>query len=347
MKALRKTRPAPGAELVDMPIPAPGPQEVLLRVKAAAICGTDSHIYSWNDWAQQRIQPPMTLGHEVCGEIVQIGEGIGQEASGLRVGDLVAAETHIACSRCFQCQTGNAHVCEHMTILGVHTEGVFAEYAAIPASCAWKLPAGTDPELGVLLEPLGVAVHGLLVEPVEGKSVAVVGCGPIGILATQVTAALGAHPLFALDVNNDRLNLAKSIVRRAAVLNPASDDARWVVREATGGRGVDVAVELSGSASGTRLALDLARIGGRVSLVGLTDEPVTLSTCDDVIYKELTIKGITGRRIWQTWWQMQQLLLSRSFDPRDVITHRFPLAEYHAAFETAASGRAGKVLLLP
>lgn len=343
MKALRKTRPEKGAELLEMPLPAVGPDDVLLRVKAAAICGTDVHIYSWNEWAAQRIRLPMTFGHEICGEVARVGERVAH----LKPGDLIAAETHIPCGLCFQCQTGNQHACETMKILGVHVEGCFSEYAAIPSVCAWKLPPGTDPELGAVMEPMGVAVHGLLVDPLEVGSVAVVGCGPIGIMAAQVAAAQGAHPLFVLEVNPERLAMAERIVPQAIPVNPAKVDAVAAVREMNGGRGVDLAVELSGSVAGTRLAFDLIRMGGRINLVGLLGDPVPINTCNDIVYKEATVKGTTGRIMWKTWWQMDRLLAGRRFDPRQVITHRFPLADYVDAFELALSGKAGKILLFP
>jgi threonine 3-dehydrogenase len=343
MKALVKTRPERGAELRDLQVPSVGPGQVLVKVKATAICGTDVHIYEWNAYAQQRIKLPMVFGHEFCGEVVRVGEQVRH----LKPGDLIAGETHIPCGDCFQCQTGNQHVCEGMTILGVHTAGVFSEFAVIPAVCAWKLPAGTDPELGAVLEPMGVAAHGLLVEPVDGGSVAIIGCGPIGIFAAQIAAAMGAHPLFVIDVNPDRLAMAQRIVPQAVGLNPAKDGPLEVVRKATGRGGVDIAVELSGSVPGTRLAFDLVRVGGRVSLVGLTGEPVILNTVNDIIYKEVTVKGTTGRLMWKTWHQLDRLLASGRLDPRPVITHRFPLTEYAQAFDLARSGKAGKIILLP
>ncbi len=343
MKALRKTRPERGAELMEVPVPAVGPNDVLVRVKAAAICGTDIHIYGWNDWAAQRIKPPMTFGHEICGEVVETGERVTH----LQKGDLIACETHIPCGHCYQCDTGNQHACENMKILGVHVEGCFSEFASIPAVCAWKLAPGTDPELGALLEPMGVGIHGLLVDPLEVGSVAVVGCGPIGIMTAQAAKALGAAPLFVLDVNAERLAMAERIIPGAIGVNPAKVNAVATVKEMNGGRGVDLAVELSGSAPGTRLTFDLIRMGGQIRLVGLSGAPFTMNTTDDVVYKEATIKGTTGRIMWKTWHQMDRLMAEKKFDPKQVITHRFPLDQYVDAFELALSGKAGKILLFP
>ena len=343
MKALRKTRPERGAEIVEMPVPAVGPNDVLLRVKTAAICGTDIHIYGWNEWAAQRIKIPMTFGHEICGEVVEVGSQVNH----LKAGDMVAAETHIPCGHCYQCQTGNQHACQDMKILGVHVEGCFSEYAAIPSVCAWKLPAGTDIELGALMEPMGVGVHGLLVDPLEVGSVGIIGCGPIGIMTAQVAAYQGAHPLFILDVNPERLAMAQKIVPKAIAINPAKVDPVSTIKEMNGGGGVDLAVELSGSVPGTRLAFDMIRMGGSIRLVGLLGDPVPINTCNDIVYKEATIKGTTGRLMWKTWLQMDRLLASKQFDPRQVITHRFALDDYVNAFELALSGRCGKILLFP
>ncbi len=343
MKALRKSRPERGADLVEVPVPAVGPNDVLLRVRAAAICGTDIHIYGWNEWAAQRVKLPMTFGHEICGEVVEVGS----QVSHLKPGDLVAAETHIPCGVCYQCHTGNQHACESMQILGVHVEGCFSEYASIPSICAWKLPAGTDVELGAIMEPMGVGVHGLLADPLEVGSVGIVGCGPIGIMAAQVAAHQGAFPLFLFDINPERLAMAQRIVPQAVTINPAKEDALARVKEQNGGRGVDLAVELSGSVPGTRLAIDMIRMGGQINLVGLLGDPVPINTCNDIVYKEATIKGTTGRMMWKTWWQMDRLLASKQFDPKQVITHRFALADYVDAFELALSGRGGKILLFP
>lgn len=343
MKALRKTRPEKGAELVDIPVPSIGPDDVLVKVKAAAICGTDIHIYDWNDYAQQRIKPPMTFGHEICGQVVQVGERVAH----VKPGDQIAAETHIPCGHCYQCDTGNQHACEDMKILGVHVEGCFSEYAAIPGVCVWKIPSDMDPELGALLEPMGVGVHGLLVDPLEVGSVAIIGCGPIGIMTAQVAATLGASPLFVLDVNAQRLAMAEEIVPGAIGVNPAKVDAVATLKQLNGGRGIDLAVELSGSTPGVRLAFDMIRMGGQIRLVGLNGSPVQINVVSDIVYKEATIKGTTGRIMWKTWHQMNRLLATKKFDPRKVVTHRFKLEEYETAFELALSGKAGKILLFP
>jgi len=342
MRAVMKTEAAPGATLAEVNVPEVGPRDLLVKVKVAAICGTDVHINEWTDYARARVRPPMIFGHEYCGEVVATGDQVRR----VRVGDLVAAETHIPCERCPQCMTGNMHICEHMRIIGVHTDGAFADYTLLPETCAWVLPPDTDPELGALLEPMGVGVHGVLVDRVDARSVAIFGCGPIGLFAVGTALAAGASQVFALEIAPYRLELARRLFPEAIVLNPLEDDVEGIVRERTGGQGVDVSVELSGSAEATRQCFQILRKGGRVSLVGLGGD-VTLNPTSDIIYREARVYGVTGRVMWGTWYQMMDIIASGRFDPTQVITHRFPLEEYAQALELAKSGQAGKVLLVP
>jgi threonine 3-dehydrogenase len=342
MRAVMKPRSAPGAALAEVDVPRIGPRDLLVKVKAAAICGTDIHINGWTDYAQARVRPPMIFGHEYCGEVTAVGEQVRR----VKVGDRVAAETHIPCEQCIQCMTGNMHICEQMQIIGVHTDGAFADYALLPESCAWVLPPDTDPELGAVLEPMGVGVHGVLVDRVDARSVAIFGCGPIGLFAVGTALTAGASQVFAVEVAPYRLELARRLFPEAVVLNPLEDDVEGVVRDRTGGRGVDVSVELSGNAAATRQCFGILRKGGRVSLVGLGGE-VTLNPTSDIIYREAKVYGVTGRVMWDTWYQMMDIIASRRFDPTEVITHRFPLGEYAEALELAKSGQAGKILLLP
>lgn len=343
MRAVLKARPEPGADVAEVEVPKIGAKDLLVRVQAAAICGTDIHIYEWTPYAQARIRPPMVFGHEFCGEVVEVGSQVTR----IRVGDLVAGETHIPCGHCFQCQTGNQHVCESMAILGVHTNGAFAEYALLPEVCAWKLAPGTSPELGAILEPLGVAVHGVLVDRVDGRSVAVFGCGPIGLFALGVAAACGANRLFAVELNPFRLGMAPSMAPHAILVNPGEQDPVQAILAATDGRGVDVVIELTGNARATQQAFKVLRKGGRISLVGLPSSPIALDLVEDVIYKEAKVFGTTGRVMWDTWWQMDALLKAGRLDPLPVITHRFPLDQIHQAMALAKSGQAGKIVLLP
>jgi threonine 3-dehydrogenase len=343
MKALVKTRPVKGAELLEFEIPKVGPNDLLVKVEAAAICGTDNHIYGWSRWAEERITLPLVFGHEFAGEVVEMGSAV----TDWRVGDRVAAETHIPCLQCYQCRTGRQHTCEQMKIIGVHVDGAFADYALLPTACAWKLGSGISAELGAILEPIGVAANGLFKDRVGGCSVAIIGCGPIGIFGGQLAQAAGARQLFMTDVNPYRLDLAAQIIPDAVVLNPQVDDVEAIIREATRGRGADVAIELSGSAPGTVQAFDILAKGGRVSLVGLPSEPIMLEMTSAIIYREAVVYGSTGRLMWDTWYKVNALLESGKFDPMPVITHRFPLSAYDKALELTTSANSGKVILTP
>jgi threonine 3-dehydrogenase len=285
----------------------------------------------------------MIFGHEVCGDVVEVGS----QVDSLQVGDRVAVETHIPCGECFQCQTGNQHICEKMAIVGVHSAGVFSEYACIPAVCCWKLTKDTDPDLGAILEPIGVAVHGILEGEVNGKSVAVFGCGPIGLFGIGAINALGASKIFALEPNPTRLAMAPKFAPEAVLIDPTKDDAVKIIKEATGGRGADVSVEISGNPQAAKMAFQVLRLGGRVSLVGLPSDPIVLDAPTDIIYKEAKVFGTTGRRMWDTWWQVTELLDSGKFDPMPAVTHRMGLSEIAKGIDLARAGKAGKVLLHP
>ena len=347
MRALRKMAPRAGAELVEIPIPTPGEDEVLIRVHAASICGTDLHIYDWNEWAQKRISRlPMTFGHEVAGTV----ESVGTEVHHLEPGAFVAAETHVACGRCSTCRTGRAHICEDLKILGVDIEGAFAEYLVLPAGNAWVVGEGIHPDAASIMEPFGNAVHAAFGtgggEDLATNAVAVIGCGPIGLFAVAIARSLGAWKVIAIEPNDDRREMA-TVMGADLLVDPTEVDPVATVLEATNGIGVEVVLEMSGNAraidQGTRM---LAR-GGRMSLLGLPDGPVTLDLNDQVIFKEARLQGITGREMFRTWQQTTTLLSTGRVDVAPVITHRFPLEKFEEAFATTASGHSGKVILLP
>ncbi len=347
MRALRKTHAGPGAELLEIPVPEPGEGEVLIRVHGASVCGTDLHIYGWNEWAAARIRRiPMTFGHEVAGEV----ERVGPEVHHVQPGAFVAAETHIACGHCTTCRTGRAHICENLRILGVDTDGVFAEYVVIPASNAWIVGDGIHPDVASIMEPFGNGVHATFGtsggEDLATNPVAVIGCGPIGLFAVGIARAAGAFKVIAIEPNDDRRALAAKMGADILV-DPKSQDPVATVLEATGGIGAEVVLEMSGNPTaidqGTRM---LAR-GGRMSLLGLPDRPVTLDLSDQVIFKEARIQGITGREMFRTWQQTTTLLSTGRVDVSPVITHRFKLEEFEEAFATAASGHAAKVIMFP
>ncbi|MGB9660397.1 MAG: L-threonine 3-dehydrogenase [Moorellaceae bacterium] len=342
MKGLMKTKPEPGAELLhDLPVPKVEGDEILVKVKCAAICGTDLHIYDWTPYAQQRVKPPMVFGHEFSGEVVEVGP----EVKKFKVGDRVAGETHIACGMCYQCETGNAHICESMKIIGVHTEGCFADYIKIPASCGWKLPDTVSYEIGALLEPLGVAVHSVLADAVNGMSVVIYGCGPIGLMAVNVASACGAAQVIAVEPVPEKLVIAKQM-GATHTLQPGKDDVIAGILELTGGRGADVVVELSGNGQVISECFRGLRKGGRVTLAGLPNGPVTLDVVDGVIYKEAKILGVTGRRMYETWWQIEKLLGSGKLNLEPVIGGIFPLERYQEAFAALHTGKPGKMILV-
>lgn len=347
MRALRKARAGPGAELLDLPVPEPGEGEVLVRVHGASICGTDLHIYEWNEWAAARIpRVPMTFGHEVAGYV----EAVGPEVHHIQLGAFVAPESHIACGHCSTCRTGRAHICENLRILGVDTEGAFAEYVVIPAANAWIVGEGIHPDVASIMEPFGNGVHATLGteggEDLATNPVAVIGCGPIGMFAVGIARAAGAFKVIAIEPNGYRRELAGKMGADQLV-DPKSEDPVRAVLDATDGIGAEVVLEMSGNPTaidqGTRM---LAR-GGRMSLLGLPDRPVTLDLNDQVIFKEARLQGITGREMFRTWQQTTTLLSTGRVDVSPVITHRFPLDRFEEAFEVAASGRSGKVILLP
>jgi threonine 3-dehydrogenase len=347
MRALRKTGRKSGAELAEVPVPEPGEGEVLVRVHAASICGTDLHIYDWNEWADRRIgEVPMTFGHEMAGHV----EAVGPEVHHVKPGTFVAAETHIACGHCSTCQTGRAHICENLRILGVDTDGAFAEFVVVPAQNAWVVGDGILPDVASIMEPFGNAVHAAFGtgggEDLATNAVAVIGCGPIGLFAVGIARALGAWKVIAIEPNDYRRAMA-SAMGADLLVDPLADDPVDVVLEATNASGAEVVLEMSGNAraidQGTRM---LAR-GGRMSLLGLPDGAVTLDLNDQVIFKEARLQGITGREMFRTWQQTTTLLSTGRVDVAPIITHRFPLERFEEAFETTASGRSGKVILLP
>ena len=347
MRALRKTRAAPGAELLDVPVPSPGPGEVLVRVHGASICGTDLHILEWNEWAAARIRRvPLTFGHELAGTV----EASGPEVHHLGPGTFVAAETHIACGYCRTCRMGRSHICENLRILGVDVDGAFASFVVIPAANAWVVGEGVDLDAASVMEPFGNAVHAVVGTEgggdVEASDVVVVGCGPIGLFALAIARAAGASRVIGIEPNEFRRELAKRM-GADLVIDPSSQDPVAGVLEATKGHGAPVVVEMSGNAAaidqGTRM---LAR-GGRMSLLGLPEGPVALDLNDQVIFKEARLLGITGREMFRTWQQTQTLLASGMVEVGPVITHRFELDRFEDAFDVLRSGRSGKVILFP
>jgi len=342
MMAVMKASAAPGTEIREVKIPAFGRTDVLVKVKVASICGTDLHIYEWDRWAQNRIHPPLIPGHEFCGEVVAFGD----EVTSVKEGDFVSAEMHVACGKCVQCRTGEAHICQNVKIIGVDADGAFAEYVVIPESNIWKLDPGIPVEYASILDPLGNAVHTVLAGEIAAKTVAVTGCGPIGLFSIAVARAVGATTIFAIEVNEHRRRLAKEMKADFA-LNPATDNISSIVMEQTGGVGVDVVLEMAGHPDAIRTSFDIVRRGGRISLLGLTSKPISLNFSEDIIFKGITIQGINGRLMYQTWYQMTALLKAGKLDLHPVITDRIAMKDFSQGMERLKTGEASKILVYP
>ena len=346
MQAVVKERRGPGAALREVPVPRPGPGELLVRVKAASICGTDLHIFRWDPWAEENVRvTPLVFGHELGGEVVARGDAPPGVAGAPRIeiGQLVGAESHIVDWTCYQCRTGRQHVCRNLRILGVQIPGAYAEYVVIPEVNAWPSD-GLTPEVAALQEPMGNAVHAMFVEEVAGQTVAVLGSGPIGLMAIGIARLAGAARVFATDVNPERLALATRM--GAEVTIDAREDVALRLHDETGGNGVDVVLEMSGAASAIHQGFAAVTNGGRISLLGIPPGPLPVDLSREVIFKGVRVYGITGRRMFETWYRTRALL-DEGFDPTPIISHRLPLADFAEAFDLVASGHAAKVVLLP
>jgi threonine 3-dehydrogenase len=339
MRALVKEAPGQGARIREVPVPRPGPGEVLIRVEAAGVGGTDVRIGRWDEWARENGRLPLILGREAAGRVVRLGESITR----LRIGQLVAVESHLVDWTCYPCRTGREYVCRNLRIVGVHTPGVFAEYAVLPEENAWPSD-GLAPEIAALQEPMGSAVFATFFEELAGESVAVLGCGPVGLMAVAVAKRGGARRVFATDVVPDRLALAERM--GADVCTDAADDVVARLKAETGGDGVDVVLEMSGTERALHQGLAAVTNGGRVSLAATHANPVTIDVSSELISRGVRVHGVTGRRLFETWYHTRAFL-EEGLDPTPIITHRLPLSRHAEAFELVESRRCGKVLLLP
>jgi threonine 3-dehydrogenase len=342
MKALRKTHAGKGLAIETVPVPSIGAADVLVRVKASSICGTDLHIYGWDRWSQGRIKPPVTLGHEFCG----IVEKIGEEVTAVRPGDFVSAEMHVNCGHCHQCRLGEAHICQNLKIIGIDQDGAFAEFVRIPASNIWKLDPAIPEHYGAILDPLGNAVHTVLAGPIAGQTVLVTGCGPIGLMSIAVAKACGSSTVFATETNEHRRDMAKKM-GADVVINPASEDSVKKILDATNGTGVDALLEMSGNPTAIQQGFKVLRAGGRASLLGIPTENVALDLVQDVIFKGATVQGIYGRRMYSTWVQMTALLKAGRVNLEPLFGDRIPLDNFESAFAKLQTGLAGKILMVP
>ncbi|HSI71883.1 MAG TPA: L-threonine 3-dehydrogenase [Fimbriimonas sp.] len=338
MKAIAKTRREPGVEIIEADEPHTGPGQVKIKLEAASVCGTDLHIYSWDGWSSSRVKPPLIIGHEFCGTIVELGEGVTDR----QIGDFVASESHIVCGQCKQCLDGQAHVCVNTVILGVDIDGGFAEYAVIPWQNARPTDRSIPKEVAAFQDALGNAVHTALAGPLEGRTVLITGMGPIGLFAVGVCKAAGAAKVIATEISDFRIDLAKKM-GVDLVLTPKEGLLRERIEQEAPG-GVDVTLEMSGHPSSLRLAVEATRPGGRISLLGLYSDSIQPVDMNAVIFKGITMQGIVGRKLWETWDQMGDLLRSGKLDLTPVITHVMHYTEFQTAMELMKAGKAGKVV---
>ncbi len=343
MKAVIKQAREPGFTLVEKEVPSNlGADEVLIKVLATSVCGTDVHIYKWDRWSQGRIKPPLTVGHEFSGTVIKIGDNVKK----VKIGDLVSAETHIICGKCEFCRRGEFHICQNTQIIGVDTDGSFAEYAKMPENNLIINTPGVDPKYLSIQEPLGNAVHTMLHFPIIGKTVAVVGCGPIGLMAVNIARAVGASKIIAIEVNDYRIKLAKEL-GADVVINPIKEDVIRRVLEETDGMGVDVVGEFSGNKKAIEDAFKYVKAGGKMSLLGITSSDITIDLSNDIVFKGITIYGVVGRLMFETWHQVTGLIESGKLDLEKIVTHTFKLEEFEKALEIMSSGNSGKIVLIP
>ena len=338
MKALVKKLPQEGLWMEDVPVPEVGVNDVLIKIKKVAICGTDLHIYKWDAWSQKTIKTPMTIGHEYVGEIVDMGSGV----KNLNIGDRVTGEGHIACGHCRNCRRGKKHVCQNTTGVGVNRDGAFAEYLCIPAENVIKLDPRITDDMAAIMDPFGNATHTALSFPLLGEDVLITGAGLIGTIATGICRFAGARHIVVTDVSDYRLNIAKQMGADITV-NPAKGETIEDAKRQLNMQGFDVGLEMSGAPAAFNSMIDNMYNGSKISLLGILPD-TTQVEWSKIIFNALTLKGIYGREMWETWYQMEQMLIT-GLDLSPVITHRFKFDDFEKGFEVMKSGQCGKVLL--
>lgn len=340
MLTLSKTALKSGVEWIEKPIPVPHNDEVLIKILYVSVCGTDVHLYEWNEWAQNRVKKPMTMGHEFVGTIVQCGPKVKHR----KVGELVSAETHIVCGTCEFCLSNQKHICENTEVIGVDRDGAFAQYICIPEENAWL----NSPDIPVhylsVQEPLGNAVHTLMAQPIEGKTVAILGVGPIGILAVDAAKAMGAKTVIAIDVVEYRLNLAKQVGADAIIFaNKENIDKR--IRELCGKNGVDVICEMSGNIHALKQAFTYVKPGGHISILGIPNQDLSFDVASSIVFKGIHVHGITGRHMFETWDVVKSLVDNKKLHLDQIITHVLDWTQIHEAMELMHKGQCGKIVL--
>ncbi|MDO9629996.1 MAG: L-threonine 3-dehydrogenase [Acholeplasmataceae bacterium] len=316
--------------------------EVFIQVLATSICGTDVHIYKWDQWSQGRIKPPLTVGHEFCGKVL----AVGSDVKDVSVGDTVSAETHIICGTCEFCKRGEFHICENTKIIGVDTDGCFAEFARMPAHNLIVNNSNIDPKYLSIQEPLGNAMHTMMHFDIVDKTVAVVGCGPIGLMGVNIAKAVGSKKIIAIEINDYRIKLAKELGAHV-VINPLKEDVIKRVMEETDGKGVDVVTEFSGNKTAIEQSFKYIKPGGNMSLLGIVPSNVEIDLSNDIVFKGISIYGVVGRLMFKTWDQVTLMVQSGKLDLEKIVTHTFPLDQMEEAMAVMISGNSGKVVLIP
>ncbi len=343
MIAVRKMKSAPGLEMRETPVPKPAEGELLIKVNACSMCGTDIHIYNWDPpWSTGRFVPPKTLGHEVCGTVIEKGK----KAKNIEIGDLVSAESHIYCGRCAQCKAGNGHICENLKFFSIDTDGFFADYAILPVQNAWKNPKNMKPEIATLQESMGNSVYTVTAQNVKDKDVVVFGCGPTGLFSIGIAKALGAKNILAVAGTELHLKIAKKMGANRLIDRHNENPIKAIMDE-TNGKGSDVCLEMSGSPEALNQALAVVKPTGNVTVLGLPTKEVTIDVAKNIVLKDLTFRGIYGRKIWDTWKITSNLLKSGKVDITPVITHRLKLRDFEKGIEAMKAGNSGKVVMTP
>lgn len=344
MLAVMKKTKGPGAEIVTVDIPQIKPDEVLVKVKATSICGTDAHIYKWDLWAENRIKPPMIFGHECAGEVVQVGSLVKR----IQVGDYISAETHIPCGHCYQCLTGHQHICQNLKILGVDTDGCFAEYVVVPEVCAWRNDKSIPWDIASVQEPFGNATYTVMESSVSAKVIGIMGDGPIACFAVGIARAVGAAKIYAVGEFPYRVNLLKKMGADVA-LSVLTNNPVKEIMEATGGEGVDVVLEMTGVQGAINNGFQILKKSGTFTAFGIPPAQIEFDLNSYVIFKGAKIIGINGRKMFETWFQLSNLLKYKKVDVTPVITHKLPLRDFHEGMEAVISDKkeVGKVIFFP
>jgi threonine 3-dehydrogenase len=341
MPALQKTGPTTGFELNQVQVPEPGKNDVLIRIQKTGVCGTDVHIYQWDEWASRRVHPPLVIGHEFMGVVEKVGDAVET----FKPGDRVSGEGHIGCGHCYFCRTGQGHICREVQIIGVDRNGCFAHFMTMPAGNVWRLKPGIPDEVAAIFDPYGNAMHTVMAQAVAGKTVTIMGAGAIGLIACKIAEAAGALSVMAVEPNERKRNLAHDYGAHA-VFDPTQPGWKEQFLSHTPEHvGVDVVLEMSGSAPGIRSAFEIVRPGGEVALLGIPSGDVGLNLSEAIIFKGVTVRGINGRLMFETWYQCERFLMDHKLDLQPLITHQFKYTEYKDAFDVLTRGEGVKVIL--